>query len=161
MTKLDEQGKIKKLQTNVKSAQSTYALAGVLALIYMARYFITGNFNFYFSSYIIEFLLKISAPEITVNPLISANTAYILIGVYIAVYVLSGVVMLKFNKLLALCLGIYAVDFILLIAGTASGIFGSFSEDIFIDIIVHIFVTAFLAVGTYSAFRLSKTKTAE
>ena len=37
MSKLTTQDKIKKMQTNIKSAQSTFALFGILGLIYVVR----------------------------------------------------------------------------------------------------------------------------
>ena len=40
---------IKKHETNVKSAASAFALSGILGLIYIVRFFITKNFDFYFS----------------------------------------------------------------------------------------------------------------
>lgn len=155
---LSEQDKIKKLQTNVKSAQSTFALAGILALVYIARYFITGNFEFYFSLYITEFLLK-AADINTVSPVtISAAPAYTALAVFVMLYILCAILSLKSSVGLWLCLLIYALDFIALIAGTAAAPFSAVTETAFIDIIIHVFVILFLVVGAYSNNKLKKIK---
>lgn len=155
---LDEQGKIKKLETNIKSAQSTYALAGVLALIYIARYFITGNFEFYFSSYITEFLLKASDQNVLAEPLFSFGAACGGIAVFVILYIAFGIVMLKNTIGMWLCFALYALDFAFLIIGSLTAPFGPVTEEIFIDIIVHLFVILFLTVGAFSSGKLKKIK---
>lgn len=151
---LTKQDKIKKLQTNIKSAQSTFALSGILALIYVVRYFVTGNFNFYFSSYITEFVLKATDSNIPSTVSISSGAAYGILAVYAAIFIVCCIFSLKAKYGLLACLIFYALDFVALIAGTIVAPFGNVGEEIFIDIIVHIFVILFLAVGVYSAKKL-------
>lgn len=141
--------KIKKLQTNIKSAQSTFALAGILALIYVVRYFVTGNFNFYFSSYITEFALKAAQ-----NNMLPTTASYAVLTVYAAFFVVCCIFSLKTKHGLLICLIFYALDFIALIAGTVVSPFGPVGEEVFIDIIVHVFVILFLVMGVYSAKKL-------
>ena len=81
MSKLTTQDKIKKMQTNIKSAQSIFVLSGILALIYVVRYFVTGNFNFYFSSYITEFALKAADENIASAVTLSNGASYALLAV--------------------------------------------------------------------------------
>lgn len=153
---LSEQDKLKKLQTNVKSAQSTFALSGVLALIYVVRYFFTGNFNFYFSSYITEFALKAADENVVSSLTLSSGASYAILAVYAVLFVGCCAFALKPEKGLWACLILYTLDFIALIAGTAFSVFGAFREEVVIDIIVHIFVILFLSVGVYSAKKLSE-----
>ena len=44
-----EEEKKLKLETNIKSAMTGYFLSGVLGIIYIVRFIITKNFDFYFS----------------------------------------------------------------------------------------------------------------
>ena len=48
----------KKLQTNIKSAQGTFAMAQVMAVIYVVKALISKNFNFWFCNYITELIFK-------------------------------------------------------------------------------------------------------
>ncbi len=151
---LSKQDKIKKMQTNIKSAQSTFALAGILALIYVVRYFVTGNFNFYFSSYITEFALKAADENIVSAVSLSSAASYAILAVYALLFLVCCILSIKSNIGLIACLIFYLIDFIALIAGTALSVFGPLTEETFIDIIVHVFVVLFLSVGVYSAKKL-------
>lgn len=155
---LSKQDKIKKLQTNIKSAQSTFALAGILALIYVVRYFVTGNFNFYFSSYITEFALKAADSNISSAVSLSSSGAYCVLAVYAIIFIVCCVFSLKAKHGLLACLIFYLVDFAALICGAVMAPFGVIGEEIFIDIIVHIFVILFLSVGVYSVKKLPEVE---
>ncbi|MBQ4267764.1 MAG: hypothetical protein IJB93_06185 [Clostridia bacterium] len=155
---LSKQDKIKKLQTNIKSAQSTFALAGILALIYVVRYFVTGNFNFYFSSYITEFALKAADSNIPSAVSLSSSGAYCILAVYAIIFIVCCVFSLKAKHGLLACLIFYIVDFAALIYGAVMAPFGVVGEEIFIDIIVHIFVILFLSVGVYSVKKLPEVE---
>lgn len=155
---LSKQDKIKKLQTNIKSAQSTFALAGILALIYVVRYFVTGNFNFYFSSYITEFALKAADSNISSAVSLSSSGAYCILAVYAIIFIVCCVFSLKAKHGLSACLIFYIVDFAALICGAVMAPFGVVGEEIFIDIIVHIFVILFLSVGVYSVKKLPEVE---
>lgn len=156
MSKLTTQDKIKKMQTNIKSAQSIFVLSGILALIYVVRYFVTGNFNFYFSSYITEFALKAADENIASAVTLSNGASYALLAVYAVLFLLCCVLCLKSKIGLWACLTLHLTDYAALLAGTALSVFGSFREEIFIDIIVHFFVLLFIVVGIYSTYKLPK-----
>ena len=156
MSKLTTQDKIKKMQTNIKSAQSIFVLSGIHALIYVVRYFVTGNFNFYFSSYITEFALKAADENIASAVTLSNGASYALLAVYAVLFLLCCVLCLKSKIGLWACLTLHLTDYAALLAGTALSVFGSFREEIFIDIIVHFFVLLFIVVGIYSTYKLPK-----
>lgn len=156
MSKLTTQDKIKKMQTNIKSAQSIFVLSGILALIYVVRYFVTGNFNFYFSSYITEFALKAADENIASAVTLSNGASYALLAVYAVLFIVCCVLCLKSKIGLWACLTLHLTDYAALLAGTALSVFGSFREEIFIDIIVHFFVLLFIVVGIYSTYKLPK-----
>ena len=156
MSKLTTQDKIKKMQTNIKSAQSIFALSGILAIIYIVRYFTTGNFNFYFSSYITEFALKAADENVFTTVSLSATAAYCILAVYAVIFLLCCVLCLKTKFGLWACLVLHLTDYAALLVGTALSVFGSFREEIFIDIIVHFFVLLFIVVGIYSTYKLPK-----
>ena len=156
MSKLTTQDKIKKMQTNIKSAQSIFVLSGILALVYVVRYFVTGNFNFYFSSYITEFALKAADENIASAVTLSNGASYALLAVYAVLFLLCCVLCLKTKFGLWACLVLHLTDYAALIAGTALSVFGPFREEILIDVIVHFFVLLFIVVGIYATYKLPK-----
>lgn len=156
-----KQDRIKKLQTNIKSAQSIFALSGILTLIYMVRYFITGNFNFYFSAYITEFALKVADESFTSTITLSSGISYAIIGIFVLLFIGCCVIATKPQKGLWVCLIFYALDFAALITGTALSVFGPFREEVIIDIIIHVFVILFLIVGVRSAKKLPELEKEE
>ena len=155
---LTKQDKIKKLQTNIKSAQSIFALSGILAVVYIVRYFTTGNFNFYFSSYITEFALKSANESIATAITLSSTMAYAVLAVYAVLFLLCCALCLKSKIGLWACLLLHVVDYASLIAGTALSVLGPFREEIIIDIVVHFFILLFIVVGIYSQNKLPKVE---
>ncbi len=143
-----EEDIIKKHQTNVKSAQSAFALAGMLGIIYIVRYFITGNFDFYFSlSFTQAWLMKVAEGTA------SEDLGYSLIAVFIIAYLSLTAVIVKKPARLDSALGLYMIDFAYLIGCfiiKSSNITG----DILIDVILHIFIIVFLIVGIKSEKKL-------
>ena len=156
MSKLTTQDKIKKMQTNIKSAQSTFALFGIMALIYVVRYFVTGNFNFYFSSYITEFALKAADSDVFSTVILSSGSSYAILAVYAVLFILCCVLSLKTKFGLWACLILHLTDYAALIIGTALSVFGPFREEVLIDVIVHFFVLLFILVGIYATYKLPK-----
>ena len=156
MSKSTTQDKIKKMQTNIKSAQSIFVLSGILAIVYVVRYFVTGNFNFYFSSYITEFALKAADENIASAVTLSNGASYALLAVYAVLFLSCCVLCLKSKIGLWACLTLHLTDYAALLVGTAFSLFGSFREEIFIDIIVHFFVLLFIVVGIYATYKLPK-----
>ncbi|MBQ7294799.1 MAG: hypothetical protein IJW86_01250 [Clostridia bacterium] len=134
---------IKKHQTNVKSAQGVFALAGMLGIIYIVRYFITGNFDFYFSlSFTQVWLTKIAEGTA------SADLGYSLSAIFIVAYFALCAVSAKKAKYLSNALSLYILDFAALIYSLITT--PSFSADSLIDVILHVFVTVFLIAGIKS-----------
>lgn len=155
---LTKQDKIKKLQTNIKSAQSIFALSGILALVYVVRYFVTGNFNFYFSSYITEFALKAADESVASTVTLTSTAAYVILAVYALLFVVCCALSLKPKIGFIACLIFHLADYTALITGTSLSVFGPFREEIIIDLIVHFFILLFIVVGIYSAYKLPKVE---
>ena len=145
---------IKKHETNVKSANTAFSLAGVLGIIYVVRYFITGNFDFHFSLSLPEMMLKLGHGE-TVSP----SVAYGVTAAFFAAYILITVLTVKNPEFIKLGLAFYAFDFLCLLFFmfvVLRQFPDSFSNDLYIEVIIHIFVILFLSVGVYSHRKLKK-----
>ena len=143
--KFTEEELMKKHGTNIKSAVSGFGLAGVLGLIYIIRYFISGNFNFYFSLTFTELMLRLYDKGSL--PLVAAIA---LIVVFVALYIAVVLLCSKKPEKLRLALGLYLADSLCLI-GTFLLHEQNIQSDFFIDAIVHLFVILFLVVGVKSA----------
>ncbi|MBR6567647.1 MAG: hypothetical protein IKK60_03245 [Clostridia bacterium] len=146
---------IKKHETNVKSANTAFTLVGVLGIIYVIRYFITGNFDFHFSLSVPEMMLKLGHGG-TVNPYV----AYGVTAVFFLVYILVTVLTVRNPKFIKLGLAFYTLDFLCLLFFmfvVLRQFPDSFSDDLYIEVIIHIFVILFLSMGVYSHGRLKKT----
>ncbi len=141
---------IKKHQTNVKSAVGLFALTAALGAIYIVRYFITDNFNFYFSLSFTEVWLRMSA-----DGSINTALAYCLAAVFLLAVFAVAAVILKKPRQLHIALGLYMLDFAFLIVYLVINA-DSFTSDRLIDIIFHLIITVFLAVGLKSQKELSK-----
>ena len=138
----------KKHETNVKSATSGFLLAGVLGLIYIIRFFITKNFDFYFSLTFTELLLRLSDYGETPDAF-----SYVIIADYVAIYFIVAILAARNSKRLPLALGLYLLDFFCFIP---LFIFhGTVQPEHFIDVIVHVFVVIFLAVGIKSSRKIT------
>ncbi len=147
---------IKKHETNVKSANTAFSLAGILGIIYVIRYFITDNFDFHFSLSLPEMMLKLGHGG-TVNP----ATAYGITAAFFALYILIVVLMQKNQKFLSLGLAVYAFDLLCLLFFmfvVLRQFPASFSADLYIEVILHIFVILFLSVGVYSHGKLKNSE---
>ncbi len=146
---------IKKHETNVKSANTAFSLAGVLGIIYVVRYFITDNFDFHFSLSLPEMMLKLGHGE-TISP----PVAYGVTAVFFTVYLIVTVLTVKNPKFLKLGIGLYTFDFLCLLFFmfvVLRQFPNSFSADLYIEVIIHIFVILFLSVGVYSHGKLKKS----
>lgn len=142
---------IKKHQTNVKSAWTAFTLAGILGIIYIVRYFITGNFNFYFSLSFTEGMLKFIE-----NDILSSSAGYTIIGAFVVVYILADILIALKPKNLIIALMVYAFDFAFLVYQILSNL-NSFNPDRLIDVIIHCFIIIFISVGIFSERYLRKT----
>ncbi len=148
-----QEERIKAHNTNIKAAHSLYLLTGVLSIIYTVRYFITGNFNFFFTLAFSDMFLKLGDSG-EMNLILS----YVLTGIFFLIYFGSGIAVAKKQSLFPLLTAIFALD-------TVCILFCDFilwskpqSTDFLIDIICHFWVLLFLIVGTKSLLALRKGK---
>lgn len=144
---------IKKHETNVKSAFTAYFLAFVLGLIYVVRYLIKQEFDFYFSLSFTDMMLKLeSSGEISKAVCIAA------IVVFAVIYIIPMILLLKNPKHLITAAVVYAFDFAVLFFSTFILFPKPQSNDWLIDVIIHLFVMIFLAAGIVSNGKLKKLK---
>ncbi len=136
---------IKKHETNLKSAVTAFTLAGILGFIYIIRYFIKGDFDFYFSLSVPEIMLKLShAGEI------GKGAAYAVVAVFVAAYIFLAVLNVKNQKWLRASLVFYGADFVCLLGYIFLLMKSSVDSAAYIEVVVHFFVILFLSVGVYS-----------
>ena len=145
--------KIKCHNTNIKAAHSLYLLSGVLSVIYTVRFFITGNFNFFFTLAFSDLFLKLGNSG-EMNTVLS----YILTAAFYLIYFGVGAAMVKKQSLFPALTAIFAVDTVLLLLCDFILWEIPQSTDFIIDIICHFWVLLFLIVGTKSLFALKKEK---
>ena len=144
---------IKKHETNVKSAFTAYFLVFVLGLIYIVRYLIKQEFDFYFSLSFTDMMLKLeSSGEISKAICIAA------IVVFAVIYIIPMILLLKNPKYLITAAVVYAFDFAVLLFSTFILFQKPQSNDWLIDVIIHLFVMIFLAAGIVSNGKLKKLK---
>lgn len=147
--------KIRRLQTDIKSAQGGMAMAMLLTLIYMIRAFISGNLNFYFSFYTVEFFMKYSDffSEFKGTFPFAASAAVIVVFMILAI--IFTVLSQKKPAFLFVCLALYGFDTVFMLVGKLSGFFSPLAQEDFIDIIVHGFILTFLVIGVigYKKYR--------
>lgn len=141
---------LKKHETNIKSASTAILLSGILGLIYVVRYIISGNFNFYFSLSFTDLLLRLSENKGSIILPAVISIAYIL------AYASLSVIMSKNKKAIFAGLGIYLFDFICLIYSFVWVFPKPIDSAHFIDVIVHLFVITFLIVGIISQKKIKE-----
>ncbi len=144
---------IKKHETNVKSAFTALSLAGVLGIIYVIRYFITGNFDFHFSLSLPEMMLKHGLAGD-----VGKGLSYGVTAVFFVLYILVTVLCLRDAKFLKAGLCLYAFDSICLLFFMLVLTKAPIPTDLYIEVIIHCFVILFLSVGIYSHGKLKKLR---
>lgn len=140
---------LKKLETNVRSACGGFPLAGILGTIYIIRYFIKGDFDFYFSLSIPEIMLKLSHWGEIPKPI-----AYTVTAVFLAMFLSLVALNIKNTKWLKVSLVFYLIDYIALFAFIFVILPKPVDTAIFIEVIMHFFITLFLAVAVHSDKKL-------
>ncbi|MCM1544968.1 MAG: hypothetical protein NC110_06675 [Ruminococcus sp.] len=146
----------KKYRTYIKSAQGAMAMALVLTLVYIVRAVISGNLNFWFSAYVVEFLIKSAGFFPPYEAAISQPIAIVLMAMFIAVLAVAVVLSQKNGKWLYACLVLYGIDTVFLLWGDFSNHFAPFVQEQWIDIIVHAFILLFTVVGIVGCKGLAK-----
>ena len=148
---------LKRIQTDIKSAQGAMAMSLILTLIYIIKAIFSKNLNFYFSFYTVEFLLKDSEffPEFKGALPKAAVVVGILafMGIAIAFTALSQ----KKPGFLYGCLALYGFDTVFMLGGKLSGFFSPLAQEDFIDIIVHAFILTFLIIGVVALVKQKRT----
>lgn len=143
----------KKLETNIKSASGIFAMAGVLGIIYLVRYFIKGFFDFYFGLSFTEIMLKLAQDNLLPKVL-----SYALIALFLIFFAVCAVNAVKNEKWLLVCIGVYSFDFLCLVLDMFVLSFAPVTADRFVDVIFHFLVTLFLVVGLVSVKKMKKMK---
>ncbi len=139
---------LKKHESNIKSAASSFTLAGILGIIYIVRYLVKNTFDFYFSLSFTELMLRLSD-----SGRLSEVVAFSLVALYVAGFLAISFLAAKNAKNLLYSLIFYSFDCICLIP-LALFHGQSITPDFFIDVIVHLFVVLFIIVGIRSHKKL-------
>ncbi len=149
---------LKKLQTNIKSAQGIVILTVILNLIYIAKSFISNSLHFWFSTYLTEFMMKSSSFVPDYQGSFPKAGAIALIVLEVLALLVPTLLSNKNGKLLFVSFGVYVFDSIFMIVGSILNPFGDFAEDSIIGFVLHLFVLVFLIAGIVS---YKKIKTLE
>ncbi len=138
---------IKRHQTDIKTAQGAMAISLVLTLIYILKAIASGNTNFYFSLYTVEFFMKYSAFFPEFRGTFPKAAAAAVIAAFMILAIVFTVLSQKKPVVLFGCLALYSFDTVFMLIGKLSGFFSPLAQDDFIDIIVHAFILTFLIIG--------------
>lgn len=159
-TNINEQLSVeeKKLMSNIKSGNGSFVVFPVLTLMYVARGFLTGNLNYYFVSYLSEFLLKSSGYFEGYKDNISLTTALIIIVIYNAFFALCYIKGSNNVKWTYAGFAFCIFDFALQIVCLSTNYFEPFHVDFLVDVILHIFIILFVIIGIVSYQKLEKIK---
>lgn len=151
----------KKYRTYIKSAQGAMGMALVLTLIYIIKAVISGNLNFWFCTYVVEFLIKSTSFFQPYNGTFSQPLAIVLIVLYILLLAVTVVLSQKNGKWLYACLALYGADTLFMLWGNFSNHFAAFTQGQWIDIIFHGFILVFIIVGITGCKGLKKMNLSE
>lgn len=150
--------KEKRYQTNLKSANGIFAMTAILNLIYILKFALSENFDFWFGYYATEYVLKSSKFTSIYGGTVSKTLAAVLVGLIIVASLVLIILLSKSVKNLWICLAVYLADFIFMIVGFMKDIFSDFTQSSLIDLIFHIIVIIFITVAIVSHERHEKSK---
>lgn len=153
---MDSEFKLKRIQTDIKSAQGAMAMSLALTLIYIVRALIARNLDFYFSLYTVEFLIKASDFAPGFKGSLPGAAAIAVMVAFIAAAAVFTVLAQKKPVFLYGCLAVYGFDTIFMLIGKFSGYFSPFEQTELIDVIVHGFILVFLIIGVIAQEKLKK-----
>ncbi len=155
----------KRHHTNLKSAGGAYFLALIMTLIYIVHTFLAKRFDFYFSLFVPEVLLKSAAATQNFDGSFSdaftaqwqghlpTVLAFALILLYLVIFLIPALVAQKKPKALLGAFVLYFVDTALLVAGRVLQIPEAMGRDGWIDPVFHGIMLIFLIVGIRAAFQ--------
>ena len=153
---MDSEFKLKRIQTDIKSAQGAMAMSLALTLIYIVRALIARNLDFYFSLYTVEFLIKASEFAPGFKGSLPGAAAIAVMVAFIAAAAVFTVLAQKKPVFLYGCLAVYGFDTIFMLIGKFSGYFSPFEQTELIDVIIHSFILVFLIIGVIAQEKLKK-----
>lgn len=147
---------IRRYSTYVKSGAGAVVISLVTTIIYLVRMFVTGNVEFWLSTYITQFMVKSSSfvPEYSGN--MPKPAAIAVIAVCFIAMLIPTVLSQKNNKWLKISLALFSIDTLMNIVCVSLNVFHDFTQNSFIDIIFHLFILTFLIMGVYGSKKLDE-----
>lgn len=146
----------RRYSTYVKSGAGAVVISLVTTLIYLIRLCVTGNAEFWLSTYITQFMVKSSSfvPEYSGNVPKPASIA--VIAVCFIAMLIPTVLSQKNSKWLKISLALFSIDTLMNIVCVSLNVFHDFTQNSFIDIIFHLFILTFLIMGVYGSKKLDE-----
>lgn len=147
---------IRRYSTYVKSGAGAVVISLVTTIIYLVRMFVTGNVEFWLSTYITQFMVKSSSfvPEYSGSVPKPASIA--VIAVCFIAMLIPTVLSQKNSKWLKISLVMFLIDTLMNIVCVSLNVFHDFTQNSFIDIIFHLFILTFLIMGVYGSKKLDE-----
>ncbi len=140
---------IKKHQTNVKSAMTAFSISVVLGAIFIVRFLIKKNTDYFFSLAITEIIISFGGAKLW---------SLLAIVLYFALYIFLLIRAGKNPRGLKACLAVYAVDTAALVGKMlAVASYTDYASEA-VDVIFHLFIIVFICVGIYSVKKLDGEK---
>lgn len=146
----------KKYNTYVKSGIGAMIIALVMTLVYIIRVFLTGGAEFWFSTYITQYMLKSSSFFPQYGGDFPKSAAITVIAVCFFAYLIFSILSQKKPVFLYPILVLYFADTVMNIVCLCLNVFGDYSQNSLIDVIFHLFVFAFISVAVYGSKKLKK-----
>lgn len=144
--------------TYIKSAQGSLGLVLILNIIYTIRFFIKKEFDFFFSLYTAEFMLKCGGFAEGYEKVFPAAASIAGVIFVTLVFIMLTAFCTKKTGCIKYGFGIYLIDTAFLIYGAATNPFGDVNENVFVDIIFHFITLLLLVVGIYAERKSRKIK---
>ena len=163
---------VKLLQTDIKGGQGTFFLAVIISLIYTVRMLLVKNFNFFFSLFVPEVLLKGAAFTADYPPTFGAQysmdfsdwvkgslpnaAVWVALALIYGVSIMLSILARKRHMLVMGELAIYGVDTLLVWVCHLLSEPEVFSLNALIDPIFHLFVLILLVRSVAATVKLKK-----
>ena len=170
--KEERSAEIKRLQTDIKGGQGSFFLAVVVSLIYLVKVLLSKNFNFFFSLFVPEALLKSAAFTADYSPTFGAEYSQwfsehlqgllpgvAVWGALVVIYAACLILAILARNRHMLVIGelvIYGVDTLLVWAFHLFSFPEVFSLNALIDPIFHLFVLVLLIRSVVATMKLKK-----
>lgn len=142
----------------IKSADTAITVAFVLNLVYVVRFILSRNFDFFFSLYTTQFALKGGGFFGIYEGSISKSLSVIIVALSFLVLLAALLLPLKNPSFLTFSLIAYSLDTAFLIFGFIKNPFFDINEGSYIDLIFHLFILLFIFVGIYANNKLKNSE---